>query len=110
MIIRLLLLILFLSSKVYSQNIYSVNFKYQSDVKVFVTDNKINADLLIYKVDHKYEAKENKGSWYFCEYKYQAEKNIFFTEYSYQSDLRVFVVDYKYLAGWINKEKIDLFY
>ena len=48
-----------------AQLIYSVDYKSQSDVNVFVVDYKSQADLLIYKVDYKSQAKGNEGLWFF---------------------------------------------
>ena len=80
-----------------AQLIYSVDYKSQSDVNVFVVEYKSQADLLIYKVDYKSQAKGNEGLWFFVDYKSQA-------------DLKVFFVDYKSQAGWSSKEKKHLLY
>ena len=79
------------------QTLYSVEYKSQADVKIFVVDYKSQADLLVYKVDYKSQAKGNEGLWHFVEYKSQA-------------DFRVYFVDYKSQAGWQSKEKKHLLY
>ena len=45
------------------QTLYSVEYKSQADVKIFVVDYKSQADLLVYKVDYKSQAKGNEGLW-----------------------------------------------
>ena len=73
-------------------------------------DYKSQADLLIYKVDYKSQAKGNEGLWFFVEYKSQADIKVFFVDYKSQADLKVFFVDYKSQAGWVSKEKKHLLY
>ena len=75
-------IILFLSSSftLFSQTFYSVDYSYQSDIKVYVVDYEYQADLLVYKLKNKYEAKGNSGLWYFTEQNYQADFKIFFCQ------------------------------
>ena len=61
------LFFLFISSSLYSQNIYSVDYPYQSDVKVFVVDQEYKTDLKIFFVDQQYKAgwKNNSKKYLF---------------------------------------------
>ena len=68
------------------------------------------ADLKVYKVDYKSQARGNEGLWYFVDYQSQFDKKIFFVNYKSQSDLNIFFVKYKSQAGWRNKNKIHLMY
>ena len=45
-----------------AQKVYSTDSKYDADVLVFVADSKYDADLLIYFSDSKYDAKWSKTS------------------------------------------------
>ena len=76
-------LIIFLSSicSLYSQTFYSVDYSYQSDIKIHVVD-----------------------------YEYQADFKIFFVDHSYQSDLKVYFVKNKYQAKWKSNEKKHLLF
>ena len=87
-----LLVILFFSSNLYTQNIFTVEYPYQSDIKVFVVDREYKADLNVYKVKYPYQVKGNKGLWHFVDRQYKSDKNIFFVDYEYQSDLKIFFV------------------
>ena len=71
---------------------------------------KSQADLCVYKVNYKSQAKGNEGLWYFEEYKSQADKKIYFADYKSNSDLTIFFVDYKSQAGWQDKSKKHLLY
>ena len=46
------LFFLFISSSIYSQNIYSVDYTYQSDVTVFVVEQEYKTDLNVFKVKY----------------------------------------------------------
>jgi hypothetical protein len=43
------LLLLFISSSLYSQNISTVDYPYQSDIKVFVVDREYKTDLNVFR-------------------------------------------------------------
>lgn len=80
-----------------AQKVYSVDNRYQADVKVTVVDLEYREDIVVYKTKQMYKVKanENKGIWFFCDYKYQA-------------DLKVFFTDKEYRAGWKHNEKKHL--
>ena len=110
--INCIFILIFFLTTLYTngQTLYSVEYKSQADVNIFVVDYKSQADLLVYKVDYKSQAKGNEGLWYFVEYKSQADFNIYFVDYKSQADLKIFFVDYKSQAGWQSKEKKHLLY
>ena len=104
--------IIFLFATIFSnaQTLYSVEYKSQADLNIFVVNYKSQADLLVYKVDYKSQAKGNEGLWHFVEYKSQSDFNVYFVDYKSQADLKIFFVDYKSQAGWQSKEKKHLLY
>jgi len=102
--------ILFPQQKIFSQTIFSSEYKSQSDVNVYVVNYKSQADLLVFKVGYKSQAKGNDGLWYFVDYESQSDKNIFFVDYKSQADINIFFVKYKSQAGWKNKNKKHLLY
>jgi hypothetical protein len=65
-------------NKLVAQKVFSVKYKSDADVKVFVVDYKSQADLIVYKTKYASNAKENKGLWFFTDYKSQADKKSFF--------------------------------
>ena len=81
-------------------------------MKVFVVDNEYQADVVVYRTDKEYRAKdtENKGIWFFTDKAYRADKKIFFVDHEYQADLKVYFTDKEYRAGWKNNSKKHLMY
>ena len=77
--IRILLIVIFFlrANKLMAQKVFSVKYKSDADVKVFVVDYKSQADLVVYKSKYESNAKENKGLWFFTDYKSQADKKFF---------------------------------
>ena len=106
------ILILFLITPLvgFSQNIFSVENKSQSDIKVFVVEYESQCDLKVFKVKHESQGKGNEGLWYFVKYPSQSDKKIFFVEHESQCDLKIFFVKYQSLSGWINSSKKHLLY
>ena len=102
--------ILFPNLELFSQNIFSVKYKSQSDFTAYVVNYKSQADLLVFKVEYKSQAKGNDGLWYFVDYESQSDKKIFFEKYKSQADINIFFVEYKSQVGWRNKNKIHLLY
>lgn len=94
----------------FAQKIFSVDSKYDADVKVYVVDSKYDADLCVYKVSSQYDAEDNKGLWFFEDSKYDADKTIYFVDSKYDADLLIYFVDSKYDAGWRNASKKQLMY
>ena len=81
----------------FGQTVYSVNSKYDADVKVYVASSKYDADIIVYKCSSKYDATDNKGLWFFTSSKYDAKKKIYFASS-------------KYDAQWRNSGKKSLMY
>ena len=64
-IILSILIIPFLS---FGQNIFSVEYSSQADLKVYVVNYLSQADLAVYKVDYLSQSSGNEGRWYFVDY------------------------------------------
>jgi hypothetical protein len=79
--ILLFIVLLFTSFIVNSQKIYSVNSKFDADIKVYVVDSQFDADLLVYKVDSQFDA-----------------------------DLKIYFVGSQFDAGWSDSSKKHLLY
>jgi hypothetical protein len=74
-----------------------------SDYKVFITKNRYEADLWVWKSENRYESKEREEFWTEVNSKYQADFTIRFVRSKYQADLIIYYTDSKYQAGWKNK-------
>ena len=75
-----------------------------------MASSKYDAHLVVHKCSSKYDAKENKGLWFFVDSKYDADKTIFFVDSKYDADLIIFFSESKYDAGWRDKSKMQLMY
>lgn len=109
-VLVLFVLTLFFPVLSYSQNIFSVDYSNQADVKVYVVDYENQCDLKVFKVDYANQADGNRGLWYFVEYQNQADKKIYFVDYENQADLKIYFVEYQNQAGWRNKSKMAVMY
>ena len=106
----LILLIFLMPVYAFSQQIFTVDYASQADVKIYVVDYPSQADLKVYKVNYASQAKGNDGLWHFVDYASQADVKIYFVDYSSQADMKIYFVDYQSQAGWRNKNKKHLFY
>jgi hypothetical protein len=106
----ILTLSLFLTFNAFTQVVYSVDSKYDADVKVYVASSKYDADLVVYKCSSKYDATDNKGLWFFASSKYDAKKKIYFCDSKYDADLIIYFTDSKYDAQWRTSSKKSLMY
>ena len=88
---------LLFSSNTLAQNVFSVDYENQADLKVFV-------------VKYENQSIGNDGKWFFTEYANQAKKKIYFVKYENQSDLKIYFVDYSNQAGWLKNKKKHLMY
>mgnify|MGYP006866123232 CR=1 FL=1 len=104
------ILFLIVPSLIFSQNIYSVQYESQSDIKVYDVDYESQCDLKVFKVEYASQVKGNDGLWYFVDYESQADKKIYFVDYESQSDLKIFFVPYQSQAGWRENSKKHLLY
>jgi hypothetical protein len=77
---------------------------------VFVANSKYDADLVVFKCASKYDAKDNKGLWFFVDSKYDSDKKLFFVDSKYDADLIIFFSDSKYDAEWKKSGKKHLMY
>lgn len=109
-ILLVFMLSLMYASNCMAQKIYSIDSKYDADLKVYVTDSKYDADLVVYKVKSQYDADGNKGLWYFTDSKYSADKKVYFIDSKYDADLIIYFTDSKYDAEWKNINKKHMLY
>ena len=81
-VLSLLLFILYPTCTLTAQTFYSVNYKSDAKVKVFVANYKSDADLVVYKCSYKSDASGNDGLWFFTNYKSDAKFPIYFCDYN----------------------------
>jgi hypothetical protein len=77
-----------------------------SDYKVFVTKNRYEADIWIWKSENRYESKNKEEFWTEVDSKYQADFTIRFVKTKYQADLIIYFTESKYQAGWKKNHRL----
>ena len=90
---------------IYSQNIYKVSSINQANVKVFIVQYVVDADLKVFKCQSEGQANGNEGKWYFVNYVTKADKTVFFVEFVTQADIKIYFVNSIIQAGWVNESK-----
>ena len=64
-------------------------------MKVYVTNYKSEADLVVYRCDYRSDANGNDGLWYFVKYKSDAKKRIYFVNYRSEADVVIYFTSYR---------------
>lgn len=106
---KLLIIFTLLSLNVTGQTINMVNFKYQSDITIYITQNPIEASLIIFRVPHQYQS-TTPGFWYWNEnikYHNKGTIDVYRVKYKYQADYVVYFCDYRHQVR-VTKKFIDL--
>jgi len=106
----ILISLLLIPTLIYSQKIFSVEHKSQSDINVFVVEHESQCDLKVFKVKYESQGKGNEGLWSFVKYPSQSDKKIYFVEHESQYDLKIFFVKHQSQSGWRDKSKKHLLY
>jgi hypothetical protein len=77
--------------------VYITNYKSEADLIIYITNYKSEADLLFYMTEWKSE--NNCGLFYLTQYKSEADVIIYYTNYKSEADLLIYKTDYKSEAG-----------
>lgn len=72
--------------------------------KVFVTENKYEADIWVYPTQNKAEAQRSECFWYDSDFRSTANFSITLVEVKSQADLIVWYTDNKSQAQWRNRK------
>jgi len=87
--------------------VYRVECTAEAELKVYVTDIRMDADLIVFETDDMWAATE-PGIWYYADVMSQAERAICFTRSRWDADLVVYRTDVQPDAGWVNAAKSHL--
>lgn len=88
-----------------AQIVYKTKYPRQANVKVYVTQYKQDADLVVFKTPHLANSQGNKGQWYFTANEGEANKRIYYIEHKEEADLQVYFTTNAAEAGWQKKKK-----
>ena len=87
--------------------LYRVECTAEAELKVYVTDIRMDADLIVFETDDMWAATE-PGIWYYTDVMSQADRVVCFTHSRWDADLIVYRTDVQPDAGWVNVAKSDL--
>lgn len=85
-------MLIFVSSKIYSQKVYYTKFKNDADLVIYITKDKSKADLIIKKVSHSYEVKP--GFWKEVKLKADADLIVFISDRNTTDVKKVYFTKY----------------
>jgi hypothetical protein len=76
------------------------------DYKVFVTKDRYQADLWVWKTESRYQATNIEQNWFETKSRYEADFTVKFVDSRYKADLIIFYTKNKNEAGWKRKHKL----
>ena len=96
-LIRLFLFAFFMGvmAAIFGQKVYLTNNKYEADHTCYIVNNPYVADWVIYMTHNQYEAEE--GRWFITNNKYDADYIIHLTSNMYFADYTIFTTNNKYI-------------
>lgn len=83
---------------------FRVDSAASADLKVFVTDIRSEADLVIFETTDAWAATESQ-IWCYTDIQSEANKTVYFTDSAGEADLSVFKTDVQSDAEWRNADK-----
>lgn len=99
-----------LSAAARAQTVYQTPNRADGEVRVYVTQYRSEADLIVFRSNNIGEARAsgNTGVWYFTDTRSLGEKRIFITTNRADSDITIAYTDTRGDAGWRNQQKRQL--
>ncbi len=86
---------------------FRVDCAADADLKVYITDVRMDADLVVFETTDRWAATE-PGIWYYCGAMSHADCVMCFTDSLWDADLIIFLTDIQPDAGWVNDAKAHL--
>ena len=76
------------------------------DYRVFVTKDRYQADLWVWKTESKHQAKDVEHIWFETKNKNEADFSVKFVDSKSKADLIIYYTKNKYEAGWKKKHRL----
>ncbi len=87
-------------------SLFFVTTTQNHDYKVFVTKDRYQADLWVWKTEGRYQATNVEQNWFETSSRYDADFTVKFVDSRYKADLIIFYTKNKNEAGWKKKHKL----
>ena len=79
-----------------------------ADLKVYVTDTRTEADLIVFESFDAWAATE-PWVWAYTDVEAEADKVVYFSESPWDADLVIYKTDVQPDAGWVNEARRSCF-
>ena len=87
--------------------VYRVECSAAAELKVYVTDIRMDADLIVFETHDMWAASE-PGIWWYTDILSEADCVVCFTKSPWDADLTIYRTDIPPEAGWVDGAKTDL--
>ena len=87
--------------------VYRVDCAASAELKVYVSDVRMDADLVVFETSDMWEATEPEV-WYYTDVLGEADRVVCFTRSRWDADLIIYRTDIQPDAGWIDSGKSHL--
>ena len=87
--------------------VYRIDCSAEAELKVYVTDIRMDADLIVFETDDMWAASE-PGIWWYTDIKGEADCVVCFTRSPWDADLIIYRTVILPEAGWVDGVKTDL--
>ena len=87
--------------------VYRVDCSAEAELKVFVTDIRMDADLIVFETNDMWEATE-PGVWWYTDIMSEADCVVCFTKSPWDADLIIYKTRIQPDSGWVNGAKTNL--
>lgn len=87
--------------------LYKTEIASGAQLKVFVTDIRSEADVIVYETTDAWAATE-PTIWCYTDIQSEADKVVYFTQSAWEADLVIFKTDISSDAEWVNGAKTGL--
>lgn len=87
-------------------SLFFVTTSTTSDYKVFVTNNRNEADLWVWESKSKYESLGKEEIWFKTKSRYESSFSVRYVKSKYQADLIIYFTNSRYQAGWKKNHRL----
>lgn len=84
--------------------VYRVDSSAEAELKVYVTDVRMDADLIVFETTDEWAATEPE-IWYYTDVMSLADRVICFAKSRWEADLIIYRTDVQPDAGWVDETK-----
>lgn len=87
--------------------LYRTGIASEADLKVYISDSRSEADLIVFESFDAWAAVE-PWIWVYTDVEAEADRTVYFTDFVWEADLVVYKTNVQPDAGWVDEAKPDL--